>query len=193
VGGVLRLDRARGGLGSGTGRGTHGSHGRAEDRLAGAQAPRRPAAGLPCPRRWPILCVGTTHMHSSGVRRHGALVAAWLCVLAATCPPLAAGPQTTPGAPVTDYDKAPKPIRITRPTYPRHAFDKKVEGKVVLEILIGTTGRVERARVVQSVPLLDEAALATVYEWTFEPAVKNGKQVATIALAPVDSSSMTSG
>ncbi len=42
-----------------------------------------------------------------------------------------------------------------------------------------------RARVIQSIPLLDAAALQTVYQWVFQPAVKHGRPVATIAQAPV--------
>ena len=51
--------------------------------------------------------------------------------------------------------------------------------------LIDSTGRVVRARVLQSVPLLDAAALRTVYEWVFQPAIKHGRPVATIAHAPI--------
>lgn len=87
--------------------------------------------------------------------------------------------------PVMDYDAAPRPIKITRPQYPQEAFVKKVEGTVVVEILIDSQGRVVRARVIQSVPLLDAAALQTVYQWIFQPAVKHGRPVPTIAHAPV--------
>jgi len=87
--------------------------------------------------------------------------------------------------PVMDYDSPPKPIKITRPQYPQEAFVKKVEGTVTVEILIDSTGRVVRARVIQSVPMLDAAALQTVYQWIFQPAVKHGRPVATIAHAPV--------
>jgi protein TonB len=87
--------------------------------------------------------------------------------------------------PVMDYDSAPRPIRITRPEYPAEAFARKIEGTVVVEILIDSQGRVVRARVIQSVPLLDAAALQTVYQWTFQPAVKHGRPVPTIAHAPV--------
>jgi hypothetical protein len=37
----------------------------------------------------------------------------------------------------------------------------------------------------QSVPLLDAAAIQTVQQWLFQPAVKHGRPVATIAQAPV--------
>jgi protein TonB len=87
--------------------------------------------------------------------------------------------------PVMDYDAPPKPIRITKPLYPQEAFVKKIEGVVTVEILIDSTGRVVRARILQSVPMLDAAALQCVYQWLFEPAVKRGRPVPTIARAPV--------
>lgn len=87
--------------------------------------------------------------------------------------------------PVLDYDQPPKAIKITRPQYPQEAFIKKIEGTVEVEILIDATGRVVRARVVRSVPLLDAAALQTVYQWVFSPAIKNGRPVSTVARAPV--------
>ncbi len=118
-----------------------------------------------------------------------------------TTPPLAAVPGDIEGAVETggasgvlgapgtgvvmDYDSPPRPIKITRPQYPQEAFINKVEGTVVVEILIDTQGRVARARVIHSVPLLDEAALETAYQWTFRPAVKGGQPVPAIAHAPV--------
>ena len=83
----------------------------------------------------------------------------------------------TGDGPVMDYDQPPRPIKITRPQYPQEAFVKKIEGTVVVEILIDSHGRVVRARVIQSVPLLDAAALQTVYQWVFAPAVKHGRPV----------------
>jgi periplasmic protein TonB len=87
--------------------------------------------------------------------------------------------------PVMDYDSPPRPIKQTRPQYPQEAFIKKIEGTVLVEILIDSQGRVARARVIQSVPLLDAAALQTVYQWVFQPAIKHGRPVATIAHIPV--------
>lgn len=87
--------------------------------------------------------------------------------------------------PVMDYDSPPKPVKITRPQYPQEAFVKKIEGTVLVEIMIDSSGRVVRARILQSVPLLDAAAIQTVYQWVFQPAVKHGRPVPTIAQAPV--------
>lgn len=91
----------------------------------------------------------------------------------------------TDAGPVMDYDSPPRPIKITRPQYPQEAFANKVEGTVLVEILIDSQGRVVRARVLESVPLLDAAALQTVYGWVFQPAVKHGRPVATLAQAPL--------
>jgi protein TonB len=91
----------------------------------------------------------------------------------------------TGDSPVADYDQAPRLLKIAKPAYPQEAFIKKVEGVVVLEILIGVDGRVVRARVLQSLPLLDAAAIQCVYQWSFAPAVKHGRPVPSIAHAPV--------
>jgi protein TonB len=60
-----------------------------------------------------------------------------------------------------------------------------VQGVVVMEILIGENGEVAHAEVTTSVPGLDEAALACVRPWRFEPARHGGRPVATVARAPV--------
>lgn len=91
----------------------------------------------------------------------------------------------TGDGPVLDYDQPPRPIRMDRPQYPQEAFVKKIEGTVEVEFLIDASGNVTRARVVSSIPALDQAALQTVYKWRFSPAIKNGHPVATIARAPV--------
>ena len=91
----------------------------------------------------------------------------------------------TGDGPVDDYDTPPRQIKITRPQYPQEAFVKKIEGTVELEILIDQHGRVVRARVLKSIPLLDKAAIETVQQWVFQPAVKAGRPVATVAMAPV--------
>jgi protein TonB len=87
--------------------------------------------------------------------------------------------------PVMDYDTPPSVIKKTRPVYPQDAFIKKIEGVVEVEILIDASGRVARARIMRSVPLLDQAAIECVKQWVFAPAVKGGRPVATTAIAPV--------
>jgi protein TonB len=95
------------------------------------------------------------------------------------------GGTGTGPVPVSDYDRAPRLVRQTKPRYPPEAFVKKVQGVVLVEFLIDATGRVSHPRVVRSIPLLDEAALEAVREWVFYPALRRGQTVATIARAPV--------
>jgi protein TonB len=74
---------------------------------------------------------------------------------------------------------------MPKPNYPLQAFQEGIEGTVLVEILIDAEGRVARSRVVESVPGLDEAALAAVREWRFIPARKEGKAVPALAHVPV--------
>ena len=95
------------------------------------------------------------------------------------------GGTGTGPVPTMDYDRPPRLLRQTKPEYPSEAFTKKVEGVVTVELLIDATGRVARVRVVRSVPLLDAAAVAAVRQWVFAPALRKGRAVATLAIAPV--------
>jgi protein TonB len=60
------------------------------------------------------------------------------------------------------------------PLYPAAAVAARVHGIVVIEARIDAEGRVESARVVRSIPLLDQAALDAVRQWRFEPVVFKG-------------------
>ena len=88
-----------------------------------------------------------------------------------------------PNPPV--YDEKARPVRLTRPVYPRQAFDDGVQGTVVIDILIGEEGEVAHARVRQSIPGLDGAALECVKAWKFTPAVRAGRPAASVGVAPV--------
>jgi TonB family protein len=82
-------------------------------------------------------------------------------------------------------DTPPKPRVVTRPSYPQDAFTKKIQGTVMVVLLVSSSGRVVHAEVSQSVPGLDEAALACVRDWQFEPAMLDGRPVTSLANAPV--------
>jgi TonB family protein len=79
----------------------------------------------------------------------------------------------------------PKLIQMVRPQYPKAAFDAKIEGTVLVELLIGEQGEVAHLEVRRSIPELDAAAIACVRQWQFEPLRANGHARATIAHAPV--------
>jgi TonB family protein len=59
----------------------------------------------------------------------------------------------------------------------READAAGVTGIVVVEIRIDETGSVTDAKIVRSVPMLDESALATVKEWRFAPTIVDGRAV----------------
>jgi protein TonB len=89
--------------------------------------------------------------------------------------------------PATDYDRPPRPLRLTRPVYPQEAFVKKIEGTIRLDILIDASGNVVDARLLErGHPALERAALQTVREWLFVPAMRHGRPVAVWARAPVN-------
>lgn len=60
---------------------------------------------------------------------------------------------------------------------PLDATAAHVSGSVALDVVIDETGRVVDARVLRSVPLFDDAALATVRQWRFAPATLDGKPI----------------
>jgi periplasmic protein TonB len=79
-------------------------------------------------------------------------------------------------------DIGPSPIRMPQPSYTRDAIRDKVEGAVVLRVIIDEQGKVEVLKVLRSVPELDEEAIRVVESrWRFQPATKNGRPVPTLS------------
>jgi protein TonB len=78
----------------------------------------------------------------------------------------------------------PVPIKQARPKYPKAALERKIEGTVLVEFAIDAHGKVGDARVVESVPELDAAALNCAKKWRFKPATRDGIPVATKARLP---------
>lgn len=71
----------------------------------------------------------------------------------------------------------PKKLDDVRPQYPIEANVAQIEGVVIAEVIIDETGRVTDARILRSIPLLDEAALQAVREWRFAPSIVDGRAV----------------
>ena len=72
------------------------------------------------------------------------------------------------------------------PVYPPIAQSARVEGVVVLEVIIERDGRVRQAHVLQSIPLLDRAAVSAVEQWVFTPTRLNGEAVPVVMTVTVD-------
>ncbi len=71
------------------------------------------------------------------------------------------------------------------PVYPPVAQSAAVQGVVIIEMIIGGDGKVQDARVLRSIPLLDQAALDSVKQWEFTPTLLNGSPVPVIMTATV--------
>jgi len=71
--------------------------------------------------------------------------------------------------------KPPKLIKQVNPVYPEEARKTGVEGVVILEAKADEEGNVVDARILRSIPVLDQAALDAVKQWKYEPLIIDGK------------------
>ena len=57
------------------------------------------------------------------------------------------------------------------PEYPPKARAQKIQGRVLLIVVVDESGKVEdNVQIVDSIPMLDQAAIDAVHKWTFTPA-----------------------
>lgn len=101
----------------------------------------------------------------------------------------AAAPQLTLVSTSTPFVPAPAatveskltPLRLvssTRPLYPPMARRQRVQGEVLLHVLVDQAGKVQEMRVLSGPPALHDAAREALQQWKYEPAMLNGKPVA---------------
>jgi periplasmic protein TonB len=102
-------------------------------------------------------------------------------------PPPPPPPAKTPTEPVRPGGniRAPERIQYVAPVYPPIAQTVRKQGVVIIEAVIGVDGRVQNARILRSEPLLDEAALVAVRQWTYTPTLLNGVPVPVIMTVTV--------
>jgi protein TonB len=74
----------------------------------------------------------------------------------------------------------PRKIKDVSPVYPPEAMAARVQGIVIIEAVIGSAGTVTDARVLRSIPQLDQAALDAVRQWEFTPTLVNGQPTAIV-------------
>jgi TonB family protein len=97
-------------------------------------------------------------------------------------PPAQAAATPEAGAIPRVGDTLRPPVRITNvnPVYPAVAIAARVEGVVIIEATINTDGKVVKARILRSIPLLDAAALEAVRQWEYTPSFLNGQRTPVI-------------
>jgi TonB family protein len=105
------------------------------------------------------------------------------------CGPIPVGPDATnqPHVYRGPYKRSP-PTRIAyvRPDYPQNARTAKVQGVVVLEAEIDRDGHVCSARVLRSIPLLDQSAIDAALRWRFTPATVNDVAIPVVMTLTVN-------
>ena len=97
----------------------------------------------------------------------------------------AAGGVTSGPVRVGGNVKAPTQLSKVNPVYPAEAMAAGVSGVVILEAVIGVDGRVNDAKVLRSIPQLDEAAVNAVRQWVYTPTLLNGVPVPVIMTVTV--------
>lgn len=72
---------------------------------------------------------------------------------------------------------AAKLTHFVHPVYPPLARQTRISGTVRLHAVISTDGRVQSLETVSGHPLLIQAALDAVHQWTYQPTLLNGEPV----------------
>ena len=76
--------------------------------------------------------------------------------------------------------------RPVEPNYPLLAREMKIQGAVILEVLIGREGIIQHLRVLSGPAILSAAAQEAVKQWRFRPYLQSGQPVETEARITVN-------
>ena len=118
-----------------------------------------------------------------------------MAAVPADAAPAATTPLEAPAAgerrPAMARDHQARPLAGNpAPTYPPAALRAGIEGSVVASLQVDAHGKVTDASIVahdgQRSRDLDRAVLDTLRGWRFEPAVRDGRAVASVVRVPVD-------
>jgi TonB family protein len=86
---------------------------------------------------------------------------------------------------VVPFEGEPTPTRKVPCVYPETARQAGAQGTVVLAALVCEHGRVAATRVIDSIPLLDEAAANCLRQWDWSPANLRELKVAAWTVVPI--------
>ena len=94
------------------------------------------------------------------------------------------GPPGPPGPSLGDVlqvggdVQAPVKLHAPRPGYTEEARQARIQGVVMLQVIVDTEGNVVDPKIIKGLPMgLDEQAVETVQQWKFEPALRDGEPV----------------
>ena len=102
---------------------------------------------------------------------------------AASASGLESGDSPLPG---DQMDEPPAVISTVVPDYPEAARRRRIEGEVVLRFVVDRQGNVENSiKVVESIPMLDQAAIGALRKWRFSPGRERGMAVRVLLEVPL--------
>jgi len=113
----------------------------------------------------------------------GSVAGQGIVTLAETPPP-----PPPPTAPIRVGGNIRPPLRVKHvpPEYPALAIAARAQGVVIVEADIGADGKVSSARILRSIPLLDQAALTAVRQWEYAPTLLNGVPMPVVMVVTVN-------
>jgi len=107
-----------------------------------------------------------------------ALAGTWLVLNGQTATPTpepsSSPPASSPSVPDSTQLEVAK---VVQPDYPLEAAAKKLQGKVLIRVLILETGDVDKTEIVNGDAILAQAAAEAMLSWKFKPFIKDGKPV----------------
>ena len=88
---------------------------------------------------------------------------------------------------LSEVDRPPSAVRKIDPLYPFAAKRNRIQGAVILQLIVTDAGRVLAPIALRGEPpgVFDNSALKAIARWRFKPAVKDGRTVDVITRLPV--------
>ena len=83
-------------------------------------------------------------------------------------------------------EQKPVPIKTVAPVYPNIARKAEIEGRVFVQFVVGTDGRVRNVRVLKGPEIFRQAAIDAVKQFVFQAAVQNDKPVQVQMVQPIN-------
>ncbi len=84
------------------------------------------------------------------------------------------------------FDTPPRLTSEISIDYPKSAYEKGIEGKVILELFISKKGKVKEVKIIRGVEELNKAAIKLVKKLRFEPALHKEEEVDTWITFPIN-------
>lgn len=86
-----------------------------------------------------------------------------------------------------EVDQPPVSVLQVPPNFPRIMQKARIDGKVIIEMIVDAKGVPQQVQVAQAThPLYVEPALNAVRQWRYRPALKNGQPVASQLTVPLE-------